>query len=44
VIPKLRTLPGEELIHIFAKFGFQQFSQRGSHIKLRRTLASGAPA
>jgi predicted RNA binding protein YcfA (HicA-like mRNA interferase family) len=40
-MPKPRTLSGKDLLRIFAGFGFQQFSQRGSHIKLRRTLPSG---
>ena len=35
---KLRSLSGRDLLAIFASFGFRQFSQRGSHIKLRRTL------
>ena len=38
---KLRTLSGKDLLGIFASFGFHQFSQRGSHIKLRRILTSG---
>ena len=38
---KLRTLSGKDLLRIFAGFGFGQFSQRGSHIKLRRTLPTG---
>lgn len=33
---KLRTLGGQDLVRIFAKFGFEQVSQRGSHVKLRR--------
>jgi predicted RNA binding protein YcfA (HicA-like mRNA interferase family) len=40
-MPKLRTLSGSDLLRIFAGFGFLQYSQRGSHIKLRRTLVSG---
>jgi predicted RNA binding protein YcfA (HicA-like mRNA interferase family) len=40
-MPKLRPLSGKDLLRIFAGFGFRQFSQRGSHIKLRRTLPSG---
>ena len=40
-MPKLRTLSGKDLLRIFAGLEFQQFSQRGSHIKLRRTLPSG---
>jgi predicted RNA binding protein YcfA (HicA-like mRNA interferase family) len=38
---KLRPLSGKDLLRIFAGFGFDQYSQRGSHIKLRRTLPSG---
>jgi predicted RNA binding protein YcfA (HicA-like mRNA interferase family) len=40
-MPKLRSLSGKDLLRIFAGFSFRQFSQRGSHIKLRRTLPSG---
>jgi len=39
-MPKLRTLSGDDLLRIFANFGFQPFSQRGSHVKLRRILAA----
>jgi predicted RNA binding protein YcfA (HicA-like mRNA interferase family) len=38
---KLRTLSGKDLLRILAGFGFRPFSQRGSHIKLRRILPSG---
>jgi predicted RNA binding protein YcfA (HicA-like mRNA interferase family) len=38
---KLRTLGGPDLLRIFAGFGFQPVSQRGSHVKLRRVLAGG---
>jgi predicted RNA binding protein YcfA (HicA-like mRNA interferase family) len=41
-MPKLRVLSGRDLLRIFAGFGFRQSSQKGSHIKLRRTLSSGA--
>ncbi len=40
-MPKLRTLSGNDLLRIFGVLGFRQYSQKGSHIKLRRTLASG---
>lgn len=40
-MPKLRTLSGKDLLRIFAGFGFDPISQKGSHIKLRRTLSSG---
>ncbi len=37
-MPKLKLLSGKEVIKIFAKFGFEVISQRGSHAKLRRML------
>lgn len=40
-MPKLRALAGQDLLRIFAGFGFQPASQRGSHVKLRRILAGG---
>jgi predicted RNA binding protein YcfA (HicA-like mRNA interferase family) len=40
-MPKLRALSGRDLISIFAGFGFHAFTQRGSHVKLRRRLPSG---
>ena len=39
--PKLRRLSGNEVVAILEQFGFQIHTQRGSHIKLRRTGASG---
>lgn len=33
---KLKTLSGTDVVKIFSSFGFSFFSQRGSHIKLRR--------
>jgi predicted RNA binding protein YcfA (HicA-like mRNA interferase family) len=38
---KLRSLSGKDLLRIFSLFGFHSASQRGSHIKLRRTLPGG---
>jgi predicted RNA binding protein YcfA (HicA-like mRNA interferase family) len=35
---KLRVLSGREVLKILREFGFQDFAQRGSHIKLRRLL------
>lgn len=35
-MPKLKVLSGKELIAIFAVFGFEIKSQKGSHIKLVR--------
>jgi len=40
-MPKLRVLSGREVLKILREFGFQQFAQRGSHIKVRRVLGSG---
>jgi predicted RNA binding protein YcfA (HicA-like mRNA interferase family) len=41
-MPKPKTLSGADLVRIFAIFGFEVESQRGSHIKLRRVLSDGA--
>jgi predicted RNA binding protein YcfA (HicA-like mRNA interferase family) len=41
-MPKLKRLSGDDLLRTFSRFGFQPVSQRGSHIKLRRTLPGGA--
>ena len=41
-MPKLRTLSGQDLLAIFSRFGFRRFSQRGSHIKLRRAVTPEA--
>ena len=38
---KLRTLSGSAVLGIRAEFGFQPFSQRGSHIKIRRITEQG---
>ncbi|HHP7231190.1 MAG TPA: type II toxin-antitoxin system HicA family toxin [Xenococcaceae cyanobacterium] len=35
-MPKLRRLSGVEVIAILKRFGFEIYSQRGSHVKLRR--------
>jgi predicted RNA binding protein YcfA (HicA-like mRNA interferase family) len=35
-MPKLRRLAGHDLLTILHGFGFQQVSQRGSHVKLVR--------
>ncbi|HKZ56161.1 MAG TPA: type II toxin-antitoxin system HicA family toxin [Thermodesulfovibrionales bacterium] len=39
--PKLKRLSGKEVLSILSKFGFSIQSQRGSHMKLRRSLSSG---
>jgi predicted RNA binding protein YcfA (HicA-like mRNA interferase family) len=40
-MPRLRSLSGQDLLRIFSKFGFEKFSQRGSHVKLRRNVTGG---
>ncbi len=40
-MPKLRRLSGAELTAVLRRFGFLVVGQKGSHIKLRRQLATG---
>lgn len=40
-MPRLRRLSGDEVVAILLRFGFRIYSQKGSHMKLRRTLESG---
>ncbi|MGL5806314.1 MAG: type II toxin-antitoxin system HicA family toxin [Xenococcaceae cyanobacterium] len=40
-MPKLKRLAGAEVIAILKQFGFEIYSQRGSHIKLRRISIAG---
>ena len=40
-MPRLRVLSGREVLKILHEFGFQDLTQRGSHIKVRRVIASG---
>jgi predicted RNA binding protein YcfA (HicA-like mRNA interferase family) len=40
-MPKPKVLSGEDVLKIFLSLGFEVVSQRGSHVKLRRILASG---
>ena len=35
-MPKLKRLSGNDVIRILGQFGFSVYSQRGSHVKLRR--------
>ena len=37
--PKLKRLSGKEVLSIFLKFGFSVHSQKGSHVKLRRSFS-----
>lgn len=40
-MPRLRVLSGREVLLMLREFGFEQYSQRGSHVKVRRVLATG---
>lgn len=40
--PKLKSLSGQDVIAALGRFGFVIHSQRGSHVKLRRTLSNGS--
>jgi predicted RNA binding protein YcfA (HicA-like mRNA interferase family) len=40
-MPKLKNLSDNNVCAILALFGFEVFSQRGSHVKLRRILKDG---
>lgn len=42
-MPKLRVLSGRDVLRILREFGFHEFAQRGSHVKLRRVLQNGQP-
>ena len=35
-MPRLRRLSGNEVVSILSSFGFAVYSQRGSHVKLKR--------
>jgi len=37
-LPDLRNLSGQEVVSILKQFGFMIFSQKGSHVKLRRIV------
>jgi predicted RNA binding protein YcfA (HicA-like mRNA interferase family) len=41
-MPKLRVLSGQDVLRILDSFGFVVYAQRGSHVKVRRLLPSGA--
>lgn len=42
-MPKLKTLSGKDVISILQNAGFFIAGQKGSHIKLKRIFADGAP-
>ena len=41
-MPRLRNLSGVDVVQILHEFGFEPWSQRGSHIKVRRLLGGQA--
>ncbi len=41
-MPKLKTLSGKDIIRILTSFGFIVAGQKGSHVKLTRTLPEGS--
>ncbi len=41
-MPRFRRLSGSDVIKILEGFGFAVISQRGSHVKLRRSLPDGS--
>jgi len=41
-MPRLRNLSGPDVLQILRDFGFEQYSQRGSHVKVRRLIAGQA--
>ncbi len=38
---KLRVLSEREVLSILGEFGFRSYSQKGSHVKVRRIVAGG---
>jgi predicted RNA binding protein YcfA (HicA-like mRNA interferase family) len=40
-MPKLKNLSGQDVLKIFAKFGFEKVDQEGSHVKIRRQFLAG---
>ncbi len=41
-MPKLKRLSGQDVIKILSSFGFAVAAQKGSHVKLVRTLPDGS--
>jgi predicted RNA binding protein YcfA (HicA-like mRNA interferase family) len=39
--PKLKRLSGKDIISLLARFDFVMYSQKGSHVKLRRVTGTG---
>lgn len=41
-MPRLRRLSGQDVMRILQHFGFAVVSQRGSHMKLKRSVGAGS--
>lgn len=41
-MPRLKRLSGDDVVGLFAAWGFEIAAQRGSHVKLRRFLPDGS--
>jgi predicted RNA binding protein YcfA (HicA-like mRNA interferase family) len=41
-MPRAKVLSGREVLKILRDFGFEEFSQQGSHIKVRRVVKGQA--
>lgn len=37
-MPKLKVLSGAKIVNIFEEFGFSIIGQKGSHVKLQRSI------
>lgn len=40
-MPKIKQLSGKDVIKILQTFGFENYSQKGSHVKMRRMTITG---
>lgn len=40
-MPKIKQLSGKDVIKILQKFGLENYSQKGSHVKMRRITITG---
>jgi len=40
-MPKLPQVSGKDIVKVLRKYGFSIVSQKGSHIKLKKTVSSG---
>ena len=40
-MPKIKQLSAKKVIKILQKFGFENYSQKGSHVKMQRITITG---